>query len=103
MIAPETWQQFGGLLAILIILGGAALALQRLGLIRPRNISAGKPGDSMVELRDELRDIRMSMAERYVRRDDYIPQVSLLLSKLDAQAAMLARLDERTKRWESPE
>ena len=34
MISVEAWQAFGGLLAVLIALGGAALALQRLGILR---------------------------------------------------------------------
>ena len=33
MITVETWQMFGGLAGIIILLGGVALALQRLGII----------------------------------------------------------------------
>ena len=54
---------------------------------------------------------RLCIAEHYVRREDYVQQVSLVQSKLDgmrerihddlsSQQAMLSRLDERTKRWE---
>ena len=51
-------------------------------------------------LNQALQDHRLCVAETYVRREDYVQQTSLILSKLDAQAALLARLDERSKRWE---
>lgn len=40
MIEIETWQMFGGLLGILVLLGGGAMALQRLGIITKSNAAA---------------------------------------------------------------
>lgn len=107
MPGPEAWQAFGGVAVVVVLLGALAVALQRLGVLRPR-AGAAKPaasadGDRLDRLERDLTTLRLGLAETYVRRDDYVPQLSLILAKLDAQAALLARLDERTRQWEGRE
>ena len=43
----------------------------------------------------DLTELKLCFAENYVRRGDYIQQVSLLGQKLDANALLLTRVDER--------
>ena len=61
-------------------------------------------------LTQQLESLRLHAAEHYLRREDYVPQMSLMQSKLDgmseqigerlaSQEAMLARLDERSLKW----
>ncbi len=82
---------------------GRAVADKRLDTLEGRNGDTG----AIAELRErletihrEFHDYRLCAVEHYVRRDDYVPQTSLILSKLDAQQALLARLDERSRQWE---
>lgn len=49
------------------------------------------------EAQRELQDLRLSVAEHYIRRDDYVAQMGLVTSKLDAIGVMVARMDERMK------
>ena len=44
---------------------------------------------------DDLTNLKLCMSETYIRREDYIPQMSLVGQKLDANAVLLARVDER--------
>lgn len=66
MITVETWQVFGGLLGILVLLGGGALALQRLGIIQTKSStpSASAKGGS-----DDL-PARVTRLEKDVARLD---------------------------------
>lgn len=59
-------------------------------------------GAAVGELERQLQEHRLCVAETYVRREDYVPQMSLIAAKLDAQAVTLGRLDERTRQWERP-
>ena len=43
MIDSSTWQMFGGLIGILVLLGGGVLALQRLGIIQTRSSTSPAP------------------------------------------------------------
>lgn len=47
--------------------------------------------------KDDLNAHREKIAENYVRRDDYVPQVTQMNVKLDAIGGMVARLDERSR------
>lgn len=50
MIPVEAWQAFGGVVAVVILLGGGALALQRLGILRSKSAPApakGGPPDGL--------------------------------------------------------
>ncbi len=46
---------------------------------------------------EELHKLRLCIAESYVRRDDYVQQLSLIQSKLDSLGTLVARVDERTR------
>ncbi|MCY4030287.1 MAG: hypothetical protein OXH75_28745 [Acidobacteria bacterium] len=47
--------------------------------------------------KEDLNAHREKVAENYVRRDDYVPQVTQMNVKLDAIGGMVARLDERSR------
>ncbi len=44
-----------------------------------------------------IHELEVSMLREFVRRDDYLSQISLFEHKLDAAAQMVARLDERVQ------
>ena len=105
---PAAWQAFGGVLAVLILLGAAMVALRRLGIIRqpasPPAAADGGPGcrnvkddltDRVHKLERELDAFRLHVAESYLRRDDYIASQSRVIGLLEAHGVMLARLEER--------
>ncbi len=85
---PEDWQAFAALLAILGLLGGAVVALQRLGLIRraPSSTpSSPAPGDAPVPA---------GVADRLDRHAERLAQlegaVAGLASSKDIHALQLA-------------
>ena len=95
MIEPEAWQAFGGVLSVLILLGGGALALRRLGFL-----GAGQAADGAAPLRQiekDLQALRLHIAEHYVRRDDWITTQSRVIGLLEAHSIALARLEERAR------
>ena len=47
--------------------------------------------------KEDLNAHREKVAENYVRRDDYVPQITQMNVKLDAIGGMVARLDERSR------
>lgn len=99
MPGPEAWQAFGGVLAVVIFLGGAVLALRRLGVLpgaapAPAARKEADP-DRVAAVEKGLAELRLHVAENYVRRDDYIPNESRVIGLLEAHSAMLARLEER--------
>ena len=49
----------------------------------------------LVERMDSLAT-KEEIAQQYVRRDDYVPQITQFNTKLDGIARMVARLDERS-------
>ena len=51
-------------------------------------------GDDNASSKD-ITELKLCVAETYVRRDDYIQQVSLVGQKLDSNALLLTRVDER--------
>ncbi|MDE0718463.1 MAG: hypothetical protein OXH64_11055 [Rhodospirillaceae bacterium] len=106
---PAAWQAFAGVLGVLILLGAAAVALKRLGIIRPPAAQPpaaadGGPGchnvkDDLTErvhkLERELDAFRLHVAESYLRREDYISAQSRIIGLLESHGVMLARLEER--------
>lgn len=56
---------------------------------RPAPDTAGR------EALAELQQFKLCVAENYIRRDDYIPQVTTLITRVDAIGVMVARVDER--------
>ena len=98
MIETEAWQAFGGVLSVLILLGGATLALRRLGILRSGDTAsgAGQNRDARVDaVETGLSDLRLHIAEHYVRRDDYVINESRVIGLLEHHSIMLARLEER--------
>lgn len=99
--------------AVLAALGLIGAAIGRM-FIRLRQVEARNAADNqriasleknlgqIPQLLDAVHKIRLCIAENYVRRDDYVQQVSMVLTKLDALATTVARVDERTKHWEKP-
>lgn len=78
---------------------------------RVHSIAAGMKdaagASEIARLEKALASYRLCVAEHYVRRDDYVHQMSIVGVKLDgigerqsSQQAMLERLDERSQRWE---
>jgi len=46
-------------------------------------------------LEDAIAELRLCMAENYVRRDDYITNQSRVIGLLETHSVMLGRLEER--------
>ena len=102
MPGAEAWQAFGGVVAVLIFLGAGVIALRRLGFLGARPVAstpAPAPDTALQKrvaaLESELANLRLCMAENYVRRDDYITNQSRVIGLLEAHSVMLGRLDER--------
>ena len=55
----------------------------------------GDLADRVAGLERGLGDLRLHVAENYVRRDDYIPNESRVIGLLETHSVMLARLEER--------
>ena len=51
------------------------------------------------EAMEALQRFKLCVAESYIRRDDYVPQMALVTTKLDGIGGMVMRVDERTKLW----
>ncbi|MCY4407656.1 MAG: hypothetical protein OXC15_14900 [Rhodospirillaceae bacterium] len=108
MPGPEAWQAFGGVLVVVIFLGAAAVGARRLGLLGARPAaSAPAPAPApapeadtalpgrVAALESEIANLRLCMAENYVRRDDYITNQSRMIGLLESHSVMLGRLEER--------
>lgn len=100
----SAWESFAGVVAVLVFLGAGVVALRRMGLLGARPAASApastraerKPLDQRVdEVEEELRAMRLLMAENYVRRDDYITNESRVIGLLESHSVMLARLEER--------
>ena len=108
MITVETWQMFGGLAGIIILLGGVALALQRLGIIAPKPMPPAASCDHVAKDLKELRkefDLFVDKIDRhYISEDTWTGPTSRILKILERhgelmenQGRLLIRLDERIK------
>lgn len=95
MITVETWQMFGGLLGILIALGGAALALQRLGILRrasPAPPPAEGPGDGESAAVADLR-ARVGVLEERTRQHEISLQgIGKVHARIDEVASGVSHL-----------
>lgn len=106
MPGPEAWQAFGGVVLVLVFLGGGAVALRRLGIIGARPAAnapaqAAPPApdkalqDRLAKAEAAIAELRLCMAENYVRRDDYVTNQSRMIGLLENHSVMLGRLEER--------
>lgn len=99
------WQAFGGVVAVLVFLSAGYAALRRLGVLGGRSAaspetepaSPASNAERIYVLEQGLANLRLHVAENYVRRDDWVPAESRVVGLLEAHSAMLARLDERTE------
>ena len=102
------WESFAGVAGVIIFLGAAAFALRRLGLLGARpaataQASAPPPAPTADEeirgrieaVESAISELRLCMAENYVRRDDYITNQSRMIGLLESHSVMLGRLEER--------
>ena len=101
MIDAAAWEAFAGVAAVVVLLGGVALALQRLGLLpqRPRppaSTDAAAEAERLHRLELAAEKFRGQVGETYVRRDDWTPWASRIEGRLEQLVEAVARLDERT-------
>ena len=107
MIDAAAWQAFGGTAAVVVLLGGVALALQRLGILRP-GAAPRRGGDVAVGtaaalaerldgLEREHAALRLEIARDCIVRADWVPVTSRVIAMLEEHSRLLARLDERTR------
>lgn len=106
MPGVEAWEAFGGVLAVVVALGAGAIALQRLGILRAGRPPAPPPksddlGERVARVEQGLVDLRLHAADAYMRREDWVPTASEILGKLESHGAALARLEERSRIWET--
>ena len=50
------------------------------------------------DVEKEIKEFRLMVAENYISREDWVPMTSRVISMLEEHTAMLARLDERSRR-----
>ena len=101
MIPHEAWQAFGGVAAVVILLGSVAFALRRLGILPDRAaapaVTPASLEDRLARLERDLTELRFCIAETYIRRDDWVPVTSRVLGVLEEHTRLLARLEERSR------
>ena len=100
MIDAAAWEAFAGVAAVVVLLGGVALALQRLGFLPRRPAPAPPDPAAKTErlhcLELSVEAFRGHVGETYVRRDDWTPWASRVEGRLEQLVEAVARLDERT-------
>ena len=104
----NAWEAFAGVVGVFMFLSAAVFVMRRVaGLFRPATAAAppspAPPGDDLRDLKEtvarqgrELADMRLSLAEHYLRRDDWVPTMSRVLGMLEQHSVALARLEERS-------
>lgn len=99
MIGADAWQAFGGLAAVIILLGSLALALRRLGVVAgpAAGNDAANTADRLEVVERDMAALRLHVAEDYISRDDWVLMTSRVIGMLEDHTRMLARLDERTR------
>ncbi len=94
MIDGDTWQIFGGLLGVLIALGGAALALQRLGILRPSRPAPPKGGEG--DLPGQVADLQRRVAtleERTRKHEGSLAGIGRVHQRIDGLAESTSRIE----------
>ena len=94
MIPPEAWQAFAGVAAVIILLGGVALALQRLGIIgRP---APAPPAPAPAPETEDLTDLRTRVAvleERTRKHEISLEGIGRLHARVDEVKASISRVE----------
>ena len=106
MISVEAWQAFGGLLAVLLALGGAALALQRLGILRRSPDPAPAPppsedggGDLVARVlalegrAGAIEERTAVLEERTRKHEDSLKGIGRLHARIDGVAETTGRIE----------
>ena len=65
-----------------------------LAVLRVRESGSDESGRAALE---QVQQLRLAVAEAYVRRDDYVMQMASVATKLDSIGVMVARVDERMR------
>ena len=91
---------FGAIAAVIATgVGGLFIRMRSLeGLRKAADVRLGELEDKARkadELDKKVGELRVCIAENYVRREDYVPALSLIGSKIDSMAQMLTRVDTR--------
>ena len=109
MIDVSAWEQFNALGTIIIFLGAVVFGGQRLGLwgksAPAPSANADAPGfnpeiigqlakiqERLASIEKDLIEVRLERMAQFVRRDDYVQQITVLGSKVDSLAEALASL-----------
>ena len=101
----SAWDTAAGVGGVIIFISTVAYALRRLGIgARPASAAPAAPArDALADLKEtvarlerELADNRLTLAEHYLRRDDWVPTTSRVLGLLEQHSVALARLEERS-------
>ena len=102
----SAWEAAAGVGGVVIFISTVVYALRRLGIgARPASAAptAAPASDALAELKEtvarlerELADNRLTLAEHYLRRDDWVPTTSRVLGLLEQHSVALARLEERS-------
>ncbi len=105
---PAAWQAFAGVVAVLVFLGAGVTAFRRLGFLggaaaKTETPSRDNNAQRIGRLERGLADLRLHVAENYVRRDDYVTNESRVIGLLENHSVMLARLDERIGAMKGPD
>jgi len=94
-----------GVGGVVIFISTVAFALRRLGIgtrmapstpPAPASQDVEQVRESVARLERELSDHRLTLAEHYLRRDDWVPTTSRVLGLLEQHSVALARLEERS-------
>lgn len=95
MITVEAWQAFGGVVGVLILLGGGALALRHLGLIRAKPAPA--PTEDKAESLDDRvtkMEIRIAVLdERTMKHEARLEGIGKLHTRIDGVAETTKRIE----------
>lgn len=95
MIPVEAWQAFGGVVAVVILLGGGALALQRLGILRSKSAPAPAKGDDD-GLADRVAGVETRIAvldERTRKHERALEGIGKLHARIDGVAETTSRIE----------
>ena len=102
MVIPtaDDWQAFAGVVVVVVFLAAGYGAVRR--FLSSRTASPQKQpedlGAAIRRIEKELADIRLCMAEKYVRRDDYVVGESRVIGLLENHSLVLTRLEERVRK-----
>ena len=97
MIEASTWQMFGGLLGILVLLGGGALALQRMGIIQTKsNVTPAPAKGETADLSDRVMHLEKEVStlnERTRKHEESLKGIGKIHQRIDSLAESSGRIE----------